>query len=203
MRSDEVLIRALTAADLSALAAFRCSDDEPFEDVVEQQIRDPLPLRYLASPPRFDGRILIGADGDGEILVVGAHHVEPTLAPDVGYIEVIAVQLEARGTLVQLPSGRDLSLGELMLYAVFRQMVALGRHPRTFVRVDRRNTRSLALCDRVGLSEERPDRHPELGSALGRVAEASMTNAIDHPGLRNSGLSCVAWRDAWSLSRAH
>jgi len=84
VRSDEVLIRALTAADLSALAAFRCSDDEPFEDVVEQQIRDPLPLRYLASPPRFDGRILIGADGDGEILVVGAHHVEPTLAPDVG-----------------------------------------------------------------------------------------------------------------------
>jgi hypothetical protein len=52
VRSDEVLIRALTAADLPALGAFRCGGGEPFEDLVEQQIRDPLPLRYLASPPR-------------------------------------------------------------------------------------------------------------------------------------------------------
>lgn len=41
-------------------------------------------------------------------------------------------------------------------------MLALGRHPRTFVRVDRRNRRSLALCDRVGLREERPDPHSDL-----------------------------------------
>jgi hypothetical protein len=160
--ADEVLIRALKAADLPALAAFRCSDGAPFEDLVEQQIRDPLPLRYLASPPRFDGRMLIGTGRDGEILVVGAHHIEPTLAPDVGYIEVVAVHLEARGTLVEFPRARNLSLGELMLYAIFKQMVTLGRHPRTFVRVDRRNIRSLALCDRVGLSDERPDLRPEL-----------------------------------------
>jgi hypothetical protein len=81
VRSDEVLIRALTAADLPALGAFRCSDGEPFEDVVEQQIRDPLPLRYLASPPRFDGRMLIGTDSEGRILVVGAHHIEPPWCP--------------------------------------------------------------------------------------------------------------------------
>ena len=169
MRSDEVLIRALTAADLPALAAFRCSDGEPFEDVVEQQIRDSLPLRYLASPPRFDGRVLIGAGPDGQILVVGAHHIEPTLVPDVGYTEVIAVASDARGTLVQLPQGREISLGELMLYAIFKQMLALGRPPRTFVRVDRRNSRSLALCDRVGLSEERPDVHPDLVQRWGEL----------------------------------
>lgn len=162
MKFDEVLIRALTAADLPALADFHCSAGEPFEDVVEQQIRDPLPLRYLASPPRFDGRMLIGAGPDGQILVVGAHHIEPTLVPDVGYTEVIAIASEARGTLVQLPQEREISLGELMLYAIFKQMVALGRHPRTFVRVDRRNNRSLRLCDRVGLSEERPDQVPDL-----------------------------------------
>jgi hypothetical protein len=46
-----------------------------------------------------------------------------------------------------------------MLFTIFQQMRALRRHPRTFVRVDRRNTRSLALCDRVGLTEERPDLH--------------------------------------------
>ncbi len=169
MRSDEVLIRALTAGDLPALGSFRCSDGEPFEDVVEQQIRDPLPLRYLASPPRFDGRMLIGTDREGRILVVGAHHIEPTLVPDVGYTEVIAVASEARGTLVQLPQEREISLGELMLYAIFKQMLALGRHRRTFVRVDRRNHRSLALCDRVGLSEERPDQHPGLVQRWGEL----------------------------------
>ena len=106
--------------------------------------------------------MLIGASQDGNVLVIGAHHIEPTLEPDVGYTEVVAVFLGARGRLVQLPEGRKVSLGELMLLAIFKQMIALGRHPRTFVRVDRRNRRSLALCDRVGLTEERPDPHSEL-----------------------------------------
>jgi hypothetical protein len=169
VRSDEVVIRALAAADLPALGTFRCSDGEPFEDVVEQQIRDPLPLRYLASPPRFDGRMLIGTDRDGGILVVGAHHIEPTFVPDVGYTEVIAVASGVRGNLVQLPKGRKVSLRELMLYAIFRQMLALGRYPRTFVRVDRRNARSLALCDRVGLSRERPNHLTGLVQRWGEL----------------------------------
>jgi hypothetical protein len=169
VRSDEVLIRALTAVDLPALGAFRCSRGEPFEDAVEQQICDPLPLRYLAAPPRFDGRMLIGTDPEGRILVVGAHHIEPTLMPDVGYTEVVAVASHARGTLVRLPQGREISLGELMLYAIFRQMLALGRHPRTFVRIDRRNARCPALCDRVGLSEEHPDSRSELVQRWGEL----------------------------------
>ena len=49
-----------------------------------------------------------------------------------------------------------------MFLAIFKQMLALGRHPRTFARIDRRNQRSLALCDRVGLAEERPDPHSDL-----------------------------------------
>lgn len=162
MKSDEVLIRALAAGDLPPLDAFRCSTGTPWEDAVEAQIRGPLPQRYLASPPRFDGRMLIGAGGDGSVLVIGAHHIEPTLEPDVGYTEVVAVSLRARGALVQLPEGREVSLGELMLLAIFKQMIALGRHPRTFVRVDHRNRRSLALCDRIGLTDERPDPHSEL-----------------------------------------
>jgi hypothetical protein len=162
VKSDEVLIRALAAADLPRLGDFRCSAGTPWEDAVEEQIRAPLPRRYLASPPRFDGRMLIGVGRDGDVLVIGAHHIEPTLEPDVGYTEVVAVSLRARGTLVQLREGREISLGELMLLAIFKQMIALGRHPRTFVRVDRRNRRSLALCNRVGLIEERPDPHSEL-----------------------------------------
>jgi hypothetical protein len=162
VKSDEVLIRALAAGDLPLLEAFRCSTGTTWEDAVEAQIRGPLPQRYLASPPRFDGRMLIGADGDGNILVIGAHHIEPTLEPDVGYTEVVAVSLRVRGTLVQLPEGRMVSLGELVLLTIFKQMIALGRHPRTFARVDRRNRRSLALCDRVGLTDEHPDPHSDL-----------------------------------------
>jgi hypothetical protein len=45
---------------------------------------------------------------------------------------------------------------------IFQRMRRLGRHPRTFVRVDRRNIRSLALPDRVGLTEERVDTSPAL-----------------------------------------
>lgn len=162
MRPDEVSIRALAAGDLPALADFRCSTGAPWEDLVEEQIRGPLPRRYLASPPRFDGRMLIGVGADGNVLVVGAHHIEPTLEPDVGYTEVVAVSLQARGHLVQLPEEREISLGELMLLTIFKQMFSLGRHPRTFVRVDRRNQRSLALCDRVGLTDEHPDPHSNL-----------------------------------------
>jgi hypothetical protein len=162
VKSDEVLIRALTEDDLPSLGAFRCSTGTPWEELVENQICGPLPRRYLASPPRFDGRMLIGTGPDGNVLVVGAHHVEPTLEPDVGYTEVVAVSLGVRGSLVELPEGREVSLGELMLFAIFKQMLMLGRYPRTFVRVDRRNQRSLALCDRVGLTEEHPDPHSDL-----------------------------------------
>jgi hypothetical protein len=113
--------------------------------------------------------MLIGTDPEGRVLVVGAHHIEPTLVPDVGYTEVIAVATDARGALVKLPQGQEISLGELMLYAILNQMLALGRHSRTFARVDRRNARSLALCDRVGLSEEHPDQQPGLVQRWGEL----------------------------------
>lgn len=161
MRADEVRIRAVAADDLERLADFRCSSGEPWEDVVESQIRGPLPRRYLAAPPRFDGRMLIGEEAGGELLVVGAHHIEPTLEPDVGYIEVVAVSSSIRGELVEL-SGREISLGELMLLTILKQMRALGRLPRAFARVDRRNRRSLSLCDRAGLVDEYPDPHDDM-----------------------------------------
>lgn len=162
MRADELRIRRLAAGDLPALATFACSDGESWEDEVEAEIRGPLSRRYLANPPYFDGRMLLGFDPANQLVVVGAHHVEPLLAPDIGYTEVIAVALQARGTLVELPADDPVSLGHFMLLTIFRQMRRLGRHPRTFARVDRRNLRSLALLDRVGLTEERADTYSDL-----------------------------------------
>jgi hypothetical protein len=159
VNAADLRVRALVASDLAALAAFRCSTGAAWERVVEEQVRGPLPRRYLASPPRFDGRMLIACASDGAILATGAHHIEPTLVPDVGYTEVVAVALDARGTLVELGDESPVSLGAFMFLTIFRQMRELGRHRRTFARVDRRNERSLALCDRVGLVEDWPDPH--------------------------------------------
>jgi hypothetical protein len=138
--------------------------------VVEAQIRGPMPTRYLSSPPRFDGRLLLAFGPNGALLAIGGHHIEPTLVPDVGYTEVIAVAFEARGTLVRMLGTVELSLGHFMLATIFRQMVRLKRHKRTFARVDHRNTRSLSLLDRAGLTDERPDPHnPQLVQRWGEL----------------------------------
>lgn len=92
MRAADVGVRSLAAGDLEALGTFRCSTGVPWEDAVERQARGPLPRRYLASPPRFDGRMLLAWAPDGALLAVGAHHIEPTLVPGVGYTEVIALR---------------------------------------------------------------------------------------------------------------
>lgn len=162
MKAADLRIRPMERGDLEALGRFTCSAGETWEEVVEEQIRGPLPLRYLATPPYFDGRMLLGFGPDGDLLVVGAHHIEPSMVPDVGYTEVIAVARKARGVLVELPDGEQVSLGHFMLLVIFRQMRRLGRHARTFVRVDRCNIRSLALLDRVGLVEEHNGALPEL-----------------------------------------
>jgi hypothetical protein len=169
VKAADLHIRGLENGDLDVLGRFNCSTGEPWEDVVEQQIRGPLPLRYLNTPPYFDGRMLLGFGPAGDLLVVGGHHIEPSMVPDVGYTEVIAVARDARGVLVELPEGEQISLGHFMMLVIFQQMRRLGRHLRTFVRVDRRNTRSLALLDRVGLTEERADPLPHLIQRWGEL----------------------------------
>jgi hypothetical protein len=110
VKAADLQIRGLRPSDTATLKSFTCSTGEPWEEVVEEQIQGPLPLRYLDTPPYFDGRMLLGFDKDGGLLAVGAHHIEPGLSPDVGYTEVVAVALDARGVLVELPGGGPISL---------------------------------------------------------------------------------------------
>jgi hypothetical protein len=159
VNSGDLEVRQARDDDRPLLRRFRCSKGEPWEDAVEAQLVGPLPNRYLSSPPVFDGRLLLGLNSRGDLLVVGAHRIEPAFAEDVGYTEVVAVALDARGTVVELPGGESLTLGHLMLATIFKQMRQLGRHPRTFARADRRNVRSLALLSRAGLTDERDDPH--------------------------------------------
>jgi hypothetical protein len=169
VKAADLQIRGLRPGDREALSRFTCSTGKPWEDLVEEQLHGPLPLRYLDTPPYFDGRMLLGFGPAGDLVVVGAHHVEPSMVPDVGYTEVVAVARDARGVLVDLPGGEKISLGHFMLLTIFQQMRRLGRYPRTFVRVDRRNVRSLALLDRVGLSEERSDERADLVQHWGEL----------------------------------
>ena len=157
MTADDLVVRSVADDDRALLRSFECSTGTRWEDDVQTQVREHLASRYLSTPPYFDGRMLFALDGDGRLIVVGAHHIEPGLSPDIGYTEVLAVATEARGTLVEMPDTVPVTLGHFMLLTIFKQMRQLGRHQRTFVRVDRRNTRSLNLLDRVGLREERPD----------------------------------------------
>jgi hypothetical protein len=169
VKAADLHIRGLRASDREVLGRFTCSTGEPWEDLVEEQICGPLPLRYLDTPPYFDGRMLLGFGPAGDLLVVGAHHIEPSMVPEVGYTEVIAVARDERGVLVDLPEGEQVSLGHFMMLVIFQQMRRLGRHPRTFARVDRRNVRSLALLDRVGLAEERDDPREDLVQRWGEL----------------------------------
>ncbi len=157
MRSEDLEVRLARESDRVQLRTFRCSTGEPWEELVEAQIRGPLPSRYLSAPPAFDGRLLIGFGTSGDLLVIGGHRIEPTFVQDVGYIEAVAVARGARGTRVEMPDGEDMSLGYFILATILRQMVRLGRHRRAFARVDRRNSPSLALLSRAGLTDERPD----------------------------------------------
>ncbi len=161
MKAGDLEVRQAREDDLPQLKTFRCSTGEPWENLVEEQIRGPLAARYLSSPAAFDGRLLVGFDRGGHLLVVGAHRIEPTLVPDVGYVEVIAVALDVRGTLVEMPRGEELSLGHFMLATIFRQMVRLGRHSRTFRSrgpPQRAQLGPPAPC-RLDVTHELPDPH--------------------------------------------
>jgi hypothetical protein len=58
-----------------------------------------------------------------------------------------------------------------MMLTILQQIRRLRRRARTFVRVDRRNTRSLALLDRVRLVEERSDQRPDLVQRWGELSQ--------------------------------
>lgn len=71
MKARDLTVRAATDDDRELLRAFRCSGGQPWEDHVEDQVRGPLTGRYLASPPMFAGRLLLGLDGEGTLLAIG------------------------------------------------------------------------------------------------------------------------------------
>ena len=125
---------------------FRCSAGEPWEAVVEEQIRGPLPRRYLASSLRFDGRMLLGT---------GPERSARRWCPS------------------HRAGGRDVSLGELMLLAIFKQMFTLGRHSRIFVRLTVATCAALRCVIASVLPKSVPTSIPISWSSVGASSRRS------------------------------
>jgi hypothetical protein len=164
-------VRTARQTDLQALASFRCSTGPVWEQEVEDQIRGPLPHRYIGNEdPEFDPRLLVCTGPDEELLAVAAHHIETVPVRRDGelvdlrptYIEVIAVALAARNTTVNIDEEPAISMGTFMFDAAITDVRQRpNRDPYVFARVDPRHKISLRFCDRVGLVLERPNEHPD------------------------------------------
>jgi hypothetical protein len=165
----ELRAAAVTLDDLPALREFRCSLGNDWEQEVEDQIRQHLGQAHLdhsggEGDPRM---ILVREKATEQILGVAAHWAEPA-KPRVGaviidlqitYLEVIAVSLDARQSLVHLEGdGEPLTFGEFVYELALQDIRARpDRQPILFARVDQRNVISLRFCNKVGLDIERPN----------------------------------------------
>jgi hypothetical protein len=164
-------VRTVRSADVQALGTFRCSTGPVWEQEVEDQIRGPLPHRYIGhEDPEFDPRLLVCTGPDDEILAIAAHRVETVRVLRAGelvdlrptYIEVIAVALAARSTTVNIVEGPAISMGTFMFDSLLTDVLQRpSRDPHVFVRVDPRHKISLRFCDRVGLALEKPNPRPD------------------------------------------
>ncbi len=164
-------VRTVRSADLQSLASFECSTGPVWEQEVQEQIRGPLPRRYLGNTsPDLDPRLLLCTGPDEQLLAVAAHHVEPLPVRRDGelvelrptYIEVIAVALSVRRSTVTAEEEPASSMGEFMFDALITDIRQRPkRDPYVFARVDPRHKISLGFCDRVGLVLEKPNEHPD------------------------------------------
>jgi len=172
-------VRTARQTDLQPLASFTCSTGPVWEQEVQEQIRGPLPRRYLThNNLDLDPRLLLCTSPDEELLAVTAHHIETVPVRRDGelvdlrptYIEVIAVALPARRTTVTVEDRPAISMGEFMFDAVITDIRQRPkRDPYVFARVDPRHKISLGFCDRVGLVLEKPNEHPDYIQRWGHL----------------------------------
>jgi hypothetical protein len=176
----QLAVRAVRNEDLTALAGFSCSSGTEWEEEVEEQIRGPLPHRYLGwVGSDADPRMLVVLAQDGDILAVAAHHVEAKVVGVPGgvqdirptYLEVLAVSLRARRTVVDIGQDPALTFGEFTYDVTMTDIRnRTGRDPLIFGRVNWEHVISLAFCDRVGLSTELVNEDPTYVQRWGDVA---------------------------------
>lgn len=159
--------RYLSGDDQAAVAAFRCAREAWYERDVETSVTTRLLDRHAWRRDHTDHTV-IGLELPGYGLVaVASHEEDPTQDGDVDlmstYLEVAAVSLPLRGAILPEvepldPDGRPVTLGRWLLEVMLSDVSQRDRDPYVRAVVARENGGSLALCDRIGLVREEPDK---------------------------------------------
>lgn len=171
--------RFLGLPDRDLLAAMRCSTGTWFEDEVETFIQTRLADYHDWRRPHTDHTIIGLEPADLGLVAVGSH--ESDLIRDGGqvvtstYLECAAVRTDLQGAVLaeieQLDEdGRPVTLGRYLLEVLLSDISERHRVPIVRAVLARENTRSLRLCARVGLTDERDDPDQRFVRRLGRIA---------------------------------
>jgi hypothetical protein len=171
--------RYLGAADRDLLAELRCSTGIWFEDDIEAFVQTRLADYHDWRRPHT-GHTIIGLELDDIGLVaIGSHEEDFVRDSDevvtTSYLECAAVSLDCQGALLPGvepldPGGRPPTLGRYLLEVLLSDIAELEREPIVRAVVARENTRSLRLCNRIGLIDERDDSDARFVQRIGRLA---------------------------------
>ena len=169
--------RYLGVGDRELLAGMRCSTGAWFEDDVETFIQTRLADYHDWRRPHTDHTIVGLELDDLGLIAVGSHEAE--FVRDGGqlvtstYLECAAVRTDLQGAVLTevdpLDDDRPVTLGRYLLEALLSDIAERERAPIVRAVVARENTRSLRLCARIGLTDERDDPDGRFVQRIGRM----------------------------------
>ncbi len=164
--------------DWQRLKSFACSTGAWYEEDVERFVQTRLRGHYEWRRARTDISVvvLVAAGDPRDILAVGAHELDHQITDDGqplegSYLIVGAVRRDLQGREVDVEpfeDGRSVSVGRLLMETLIDDLPERPGAVRAVVARD--NARSLRLCERIGLREERPDTDHRFVQRLGRLA---------------------------------
>ena len=156
----------------------RCSTGAWFEDDVETFIQARLADYHDWRQPHTDHTIIGLELADHGLIAVGSHEEE--FVRDSGelvtstYLECAAVSTNLQGPVLPevepLDDGRPVTLGRYLLEVLVSDIFGRQRGPIVRAVVARENARSLRLCARIGLTDERDDVDERFVQRIGRIA---------------------------------
>lgn len=169
--------RYLGPADRGLLAGMRCSTGAWFENDVETFIQTTLADYHDWRRAHTDHTIVGLELDDLGLIAVGSHEAE--FVRDAGqvatstYLECAAVRTDLQGAVLSevepLDDDRPVTLGRYILEALLSDIAERARAPIVRAVVARENTRSLRLCSRIGLTDERDDPDERFVQRIGRM----------------------------------
>ena len=155
----------------------RCSTGAWFEGDVETFIQTRLVDYHDWRQPHTDHTIVGLELDDLGLIAVGSHEAE--FVRDGGqvvtstYLECAAVRTDLQGAVLTevdpLDDDRPVTLGRYILETLLSDIAERERAPIVRAVVARENTRSLRLCARIGLTDERDDPDERFVQRIGRM----------------------------------